>query len=188
MLSEPDRASLLSIARAAITAAAADVPLPLLDLNEVPHALPELRATFVTLNEYSQLRGCIGGLYANRPLALDVQGHARDAALHDPRFMPVTSDEVPHLHIEISVLTEPELISHTSPEDLLAKLRPESDGLILVNGYHRATFLPQVWERMPDKVRFLEMLSEKMGDSPNAWRQPGTEVYRYQVEEFEEPK
>lgn len=188
MLSDSDRATLLQMARAAITAAANDERPPKLDLATLPPALLEPRATFVTLNEYHQLRGCIGGLYATAPLAVDVQEHARGAALDDPRFSPVGPREVPHLHIEISVLTKPELIPHTSPEDLLAQLRPHHDGVILVNGYHRATFLPQVWEKVPDKVTFLEMLSDKMGASPNAWRDPSTEVFRYEVEEFAEPE
>jgi len=187
MLSESDRVTLLSIARAAIVAAAAGQPLPDLDLAALSPTLSEPRATFVTLNEYHQLRGCIGGLYAIAPLALDVQQHAQRAALDDPRFSPVRPDEVPHLHIEISVLTKPELIPHISPEDLLSQVRPHLDGLILATGYHRATFLPQVWDKVPDKVRFFEMLSDKMGASPNAWRDPTTEVYRYQVEEFAEP-
>lgn len=188
MLSLSERTTLLEMARAAITAAAAGLPLPKLDLTALPLALREPRATFVTLNEYHQLRGCIGGLYANAPLAVDVQQHAQGAALDDPRFEPVRADEVPHLHIEISVLTPPERLQPTSPDDLLAQLRPHQDGVILVQGYHRATFLPQVWDKVPDKVRFLEMLSDKMGASPNAWRDPHTEVYRYEVEEFAEPQ
>lgn len=187
MLSDSERTTLLAVARTAITAAAEGQRPPALNLAALPQALNEPRATFVTLNEHHQLRGCIGGLYAQAPLAIDVQQHAQGAALNDPRFSPVRPEEVPQLKIEISVLTKPELIAHTSPEDLLAQLRPHVDGVILVSGYYRATFLPQVWDKVPDKVRFLEMLSDKMGASPNAWRQPTTEVYRYEVEEFEEP-
>ena len=186
MLSDSDRATLLDIARAAIVAAAADQPLPALDLPQLAPALREPRATFVTLNLRGELRGCIGGLQAVVPLALDVQDHARSAARHDPRFPPVPAEVVPHLHIEISVLTPPEPVLFGSPEELLSQLRPQVDGIILAAGYRRATFLPQVWEKVPDPVQFLEMLSEKMGASPNAWRLPGTEVQRYTVETFEE--
>jgi AmmeMemoRadiSam system protein A len=188
MLSDSDRAALLVIAREAIVAAAHNQPPPALNLNSLSPALREPRATFITLNIGHELRGCIGGLYANQPLALDVQEHARGAALHDPRFPPVSPAEVPHLHIEVSVLTPPKLVPHASPEDLLSSLRPNVDGVILVSGYRRSTFLPQVWEKVPDKIQFMEMLSEKMGASPNAWRLPTTEAYRYQVEIFEEER
>jgi len=188
MLSETDRSTLLVIARESITTAVHNQPLPSLNLHSLSPALNEPRATFITLNIDHELRGCIGGLYASQPLALDVQEHARSAALHDPRFPPVIPSEIPHLHIEVSVLTLPELVAHQSPEDLLEILRPNIDGVMLVSGYRRSTFLPQVWEKVPNKVQFMEMLSEKMGASPSAWRLPTTEVYRYQVEIFEEPK
>ncbi|MEK7278785.1 MAG: AMMECR1 domain-containing protein, partial [Chloroflexota bacterium] len=87
---------------------------------------------------------------------------------------------------EISVLTTPELISHTTPQELLAALRPQVDGVILRSGYRRATFLPQVWEKVRDAETFLGMLSEKMGARRNAWRSADVEVLRYQVEVFEE--
>lgn len=186
MLSESDRTTVLVIARAAIVAAANDQPPPTLNLDSLSPALHEPHATFITLNMGHELRGCVGGLYASQPLALDVQEHARSAALHDPRFPPVEPAEVPQLHIEVSVLTPPEPVLPTSPEELLRLLRPNIDGVILVSGQRRATFLPQVWETVPDPVKFLTMLSEKMGASPNAWRLPTTEVYRYQVEIFEE--
>lgn len=187
MLSESDRKTLLTIAREAITAAAHQRPAPKLDLASLPSPLTEPRATFVTLNIGHELRGCIGGLYASAPLAQDVQYHAAAAATEDPRFPPVSIYEAEVLHIEISVLTPPEPVPHQSPEELIKTLRPLVDGVILVSGWHRATFLPQVWERVSDPVQFLEMLSEKAGGSPDLWRNPATEVLRYQVEIFEEP-
>jgi len=187
MLSDSDRSTLLTIAREAITAAANHQAPPLIDLGSLAPTLSEERATFVTLSLHGDLRGCIGGLYPVMPLALDAQQHALNAALEDPRFPPVSLSELPGLHIEISVLTVPEPLAHTSPEDLLVKLRPGIDGVILKSGWwHKATFLPQVWEKVPDPVTFLEMLSEKAGASANLWREPGTEVYVYQVEVFEE--
>ncbi len=188
MLSESDRKTLLTIAREAVTTAAHHHPAPKLDLTGLPPALTEPRATFVTLNIGHELRGCIGGLYANAPLAQDVQYHAAAAATEDPRFPPVSVHEAQIIHIEISILTTPEPVPHQSPEELIQILRPLVDGVILVSGWHRATFLPQVWERVPDPIQFLEMLSEKAGGSPDLWRNPATEVLRYQVEIFEEPR
>lgn len=188
MLSPDDRSTLMKIAREAIEAAASDRPRPALDLESLSPALRESRATFVTLNIDDDLRGCIGGLYANMPLAFDVQEHAIGAALYDPRFPPVSADEVHKVHIEISVLTPPETITFHSPNELLSLLRPNVDGVILTSGWRRATFLPQVWEKVSDPVRFLEMLSEKMGAPSEQWCMPDTEVMRYQVEVFAEPR
>ncbi|MBI3242166.1 MAG: AmmeMemoRadiSam system protein A [Chloroflexi bacterium] len=189
MLSELDRSTLLRIAREAVAAAATGKPPPPLDSGSLSPDLLEPRASFVTLTlPDSELRGCIGGLEAQLPLALDVQQHAAGAALDDPRFPPVSPDEAPGLRIEISVLTAPELVPHNTPEALLATLRPGIDGVVLRAGARRATFLPQVWEKVEDPVTFLEMLSEKMGATRNAWRFPNVEVLRYQVEMFEESK
>ncbi|MBI4315617.1 MAG: AmmeMemoRadiSam system protein A [Chloroflexi bacterium] len=186
MLSPADRSTLLTIARESIVAATAGRKLPPLDADALAGPLREHRASFVTLTSDGGLRGCIGGLEPLMPLALDVQEHAIGAALDDPRFPPVVPAEVPRLHIEISVLTVPALVPHRTPEELLAALRPHVDGVVLRQGYRRATFLPQVWEKVPDPVTFLEMLSEKMGASLDAWRSPSVEVLRYEVEEFSE--
>ncbi len=187
MLSETDRSTLLNIAREAVAAAATGKPLPALKPELLSPSLLEPRASFVTLTTADgELRGCIGGLEARFPLALDVQAHAVGAALNDPRFPPVSPVEAPDLHIEISVLTVPELISHRTPEELLAALRPQVDGVILRAGARRATFLPQVWEKVEDPALFLEMLCEKMAAPRDAWRFPNVEALRYQVEMFEE--
>src|SRR5207248_663070 len=108
------------------------------------------------------------------------------AATRDYRFLPVTSDEVPELEIEISALSLPQVLNYDSPEALLGRLRPEVDGVILSNGLQRATFLPQVWERVPDPRIFLSMLCEKMGLSPDTWKRKKLEVQIYQVEKFTE--
>jgi len=186
MLSESERHILLKIARETITATAAHQPLSKIDLDSLPPALHEERTCFVTLTLHGHLRGCIGGLEAREPLALDVQEHAMGAATYDPRFDPVTSDEANRLHIEISVLTTPEPIAYQSPDELLKILRPNVDGVMLKQDFRRATFLPQVWEKIPDPQTFLEMLSEKMGARHDAWRSPTTQAFRYQVEMFEE--
>ncbi len=186
MLSESERHILLKIAHEAITATADHQPLPRVDLHALPPALREERTCFVTLTLHGQLRGCIGGLEAREPLALDVQEHAIGAATYDPRFDPVSSEEAKRLHIEISVLTAPEPIIYQSSDELLKTLRPNVDGVMLKQGIRRATFLPQVWEKIPDPQMFLEMLSEKMGARFDAWRSPSTEAFRYEVEMFEE--
>jgi AmmeMemoRadiSam system protein A len=120
------------------------------------------------------------------PLYQAVVDNARNAATRDPRFLPVQSDEVSKIKIEISVLTEPQPLRFTSPEDLLNKLQPYEDGVLLQIGSHGATFLPQVWAQIPDKVEFLNQLSRKAGCAPSAWRGKETTVSIYHVESFEE--
>jgi AmmeMemoRadiSam system protein A len=114
--------------------------------------------------------------------------NARSAALRDFRFSPVTPDEAGTLHIEISVLTEPASLKFDSPDDLLKKLQPHKDGVVLTISGRGATFLPQVWEQIPDKAEFLNHLSQKAGCAPTAWRGSDVSVSIYHVEAFEEPK
>jgi AmmeMemoRadiSam system protein A len=181
-----DRMRLLRIARESVIAAAARQPAPPLDLATLSEWLRSTRASFVTLTHAGALRGCIGALQAAQPLALDVQEHAAAAATQDYRFPPVTPDEVETLTIEVSVLTPPETLAYASPEDLLRRLRPSIDGVILSSGLHRATFLPQVWEHVPDPAQFLSMLCDKARLPHDAWRGGDLEVATYQVESFEE--
>lgn len=185
-LSTEDRRYLLERARESITRAARGQDLPSVDLDTVSEDLQRERASFVTLNAQGQLRGCIGSLEARRPLVLDVIRNAADAALQDPRFRPVRPGEVDDLHIEISVLTPPDLLIYESPDDLIAKLRPGMDGVVIERGRHRSTFLPQVWEKLPNPRQFLRRLCLKAGLSPDAYRETDLDVYTYQVEKFEE--
>jgi AmmeMemoRadiSam system protein A len=133
------------------------------------------------------LRGCTGTLVARHPLALEVVTITVQTAFHDPRFYPVTAAEVPDLHIEISVLTPPQPLSFSDPDDLLARLRPCVDGVTLKLEGRRATFLPQVWDSYPDPRIFLSLLCEKMGRAPDAWCDPRLEVETYQAIVIEEP-
>lgn len=159
------------------------------DLNSLPPRLREAGVCFVTLfMPGKELRGCIGGLEAAQPLALDVCQHAASAALEDYRFNPVRPHEVPLLQIEISRLTPPERLEYEQPEDLLRLLCPHRDGVVLRDGFQRATFLPQVWEKLPDPEAFLSNLCQKMGASPDLWRRRMLQVEIYQVEEFCEPE
>jgi AmmeMemoRadiSam system protein A len=185
-LSDSDKRELLRLAREAIDAAVRDQPLPPVDTARLSPALLRQGTCFVTLTESDELRGCIGGLQAFDPLYEDVRQHAMQSALRDYRFPPVTPEEVPRLEIEISVLTEPQPLRYDSPDDLIRRLRPEVDGVILSQGYRRATFLPQVWERVPDPETFLSMLCEKMGAPPDTWRRTMLDVQTYQVEKFTE--
>jgi len=181
-----ERRILLRLARQALEAAVGGHPLPPLDLASLPKALREPGASFVTLTIDEALRGCIGALEAYQPLAEDVREHAVAAALNDYRFPPLTPAELPRVHIEISRLTPLRPLHYETPENLPGLLRPGVDGVVLRLGFRRATFLPQVWEKIPNAERFLSQLCLKMGAPPDAWRRQPLEVFTYQVEEFSE--
>jgi len=184
-LGKDERQALLGIARRALHEAAATGRLPGAPASVA--GLSEARGCFVTLTHQGELRGCIGNLTAGGPLYEAVAENARSAALSDPRFPPVAEREVEGLRIEISVLSEPKPLWFSSPEDLLRKLQPGVDGVILRMGDRAATYLPQVWEQLPNKETFMNSLAEKAGCEPDAWRRPGTSVFLYEVEAFREP-
>lgn len=153
------------------------------DSRKLPAELMQKRATFVTLTIGGQLRGCIGMLEACRPLAEDVAENARAAAFEDPRFPPLTKKEFAKLEIHISVLSPPEEMSFSSEADLLSKIRPGIDGLILQEGFRRGTFLPSVWEELPEKKLFWAHLKLKAG-LPAAYWSDTVRVFRYTTEYF----
>ena len=158
---------------------------PLQNVQTEDKQLKKEGAAFVTLNRHGQLRGCIGSLQAYRPLIEDVAENAFNAAFRDPRFPPLTPEETHGLTVEISVLTPPEPLSDcTTPEALLRQLHPFEDGLIIDDGLHRATFLPSVWEQLPDKVQFLTHLMAKAGMT--AWS-PAMRCWRYHTLKFAAP-
>jgi AmmeMemoRadiSam system protein A len=141
----------------------------------------------VTLTLDGQLRGCIGSLEPYQPLAEDVREHAIAAALRDPRFPPVTENELSGIRIEISRLTRPVPLAYQDANDLLSRLHPHVHGVIVRNGPdRRATFLPQVWEKIPNPADFLDNLCYKMGAEPGLWRTKHLDVLTYRVEEFHE--
>lgn len=181
-----EQRTLLRLAREAMESAVRGVKLPPLDASTLTPRLREHGASFVTLTMGGQLRGCIGALEARQPLAEDVREHAVAAALEDPRFPPVGEDELSGINIEVSRLTRPVPLEYKDADDLLSKLRPHVDGVILSEGFRRATFLPQVWEKIPHPSAFLDNLCYKMGANPAAWRTRHLEVFTYQVEEFHE--
>ena len=185
-LTDAERSALLKIARQALEAAVHGQPFPELDLKDLPASFLEPGVVFVTLTRRGELRGCIGALEAYQPLVEDVREHAAAAALQDYRFPPVNVEELPEIEIEISRLTKPTPLAYADAADLLQKLRPGVDGVILRDGWRRATFLPQVWEKIDAPEEFLSHLCYKMGASPNLWQHKKLEVSIYQVEEFHE--
>ncbi len=148
------------------------------DEATTPAKLLQPGASFVTLNLNGRLRGCIGTTEAYQPLARDVAEHAFAAAFQDPRFPPLTPEEWPETSLEISVLTPAEPMNVQSREDLLEQLQPGKDGLILQSGRHKATFLPSVWEQLPDKEQFVAHLMQKAGLPPYHWP-ADMRAYRY---------
>ena len=185
-LSPVDRKRLLDLAREAMTDAVTGKRKSDVNLSSISDALKQKGASFVTLTIEGDLRGCIGTLEAYQPLYKDVQDHAVQAALEDYRFPPVTEEEIPLISIEISRLTSPVPLPYKSPEELPRLLHPNVDGVILKDGFRRATFLPQVWQQLPDAPMFLSHLCQKMGSAPDLWKRKVLEVSIYHVEEFSE--
>jgi AmmeMemoRadiSam system protein A len=177
---------LLKLARQSLEAGVRHAALPTLDPAELTPALRAEGAAFVTLTVKGELRGCIGALEPYQSLAEDVREHAVAAALEDFRFPQVQEKELANIEIEVSRLTIPVPLEYTDAEDLLARLRPGVDGVILRDSFRRATFLPQVWEKIPDAAGFLANLCYKMGAAPDTWKRKHLEVLVYQVEEFHE--
>ncbi|MBO1924945.1 AmmeMemoRadiSam system protein A [Thiomicrorhabdus sp. 6S3-12] len=164
-LNEPQQQCLLSLAKGSIEKGLKGVENNGLtaELN-LDGQLANPGASFVTLNKEQQLRGCIGSLLAHRPLAEDVVANAFNAAFKDPRFAPLQLEETDLLEMEISVLSTPQEIQAIETlEQLLESLQPGLDGLILTQGFRRATFLPSVWEQLPDKEEFVRQLMRKGG-------------------------
>ena len=147
--------------------------------------LDEPAATFVTLRRHGELRGCIGSLEADRPLREDVATNARAAALRDPRFPPLTRAELDGLSIEVSLLSPPQPLSIVDEDDVVRQLDAVRDGVLLEIGPHRATFLPQVWEQLPDARDFLRHLKAKAGLAPGFWSLD-IRVSRYAVQKWSE--
>ena len=159
---------LLNIARGAISRT--------LRISHVPMAIDENMpwllkpgATFVTLTQEGMLRGCIGSLYASNPLIEDVRNNAISAALYDPRVKPVAADELDAVDVEVSLLSELQPLSFNNEVEALAQLRPNIDGVVFEYKHYRSTFLPQVWEMLPQPRQFLAKLKSKAGLSEYFW-------------------
>ncbi len=179
-LSAEDRQILLTLAMTSIEKGVHGGKLRIKSAD-YPASLQERRASFVTITVVEELRGCIGSLEAKRGLAVDVIKNARGAAFNDPRFPALTAGEFDDLHVHISVLSPPEALAFASEEDLIQRLRPKIDGVILEEGSSRATFLPSVWESLPDPHKFLQQLKRKAGLPADHWSATMT-VQRYTTE------
>ena len=153
------------------------------DPGQYPAELQANKATFVTLHRDKALRGCIGILKPVRPLVEDIAYNAWAAAFTDSRFMPLQAHELDELDIHISILGTPETIDFASEDDLIQQVRPGIDGLILEKGPNQGTFLPSVWESLPDAREFLNHLKLKAGLPADYWSDD-IKVKRYTVEEF----
>ena len=186
-LTSKEQTILLHLAREALECCIRGEPGSRLDPSTLTPRLLEEGASFVTLTMDGQSRGCVGALEPYQSLAEDVREHAVAAALEDPRFPAVSERELKQIRIEISRLTRPIPLDYLDAVDLIAKLRPHVDSVILWDGPRRSTFLPQVWEKIPNPVEFLENLCYKMGVDPHLWEKKHLNVYTYQVEEFHEP-
>lgn len=145
-----------------------------------PQVFDEFGACFVTLEKFGNLRGCIGSIIAHQPLINDLVNHSKDAAFNDYRFNPVTKEELSDLKVAVSILTEPKQIDFNSEQDLLEKIIPNKDGIIIRDGQYQAVYLPSVWEQIPDKIEFLNSLKVKAGLSPNHFSDT-FEAYRYET-------
>lgn len=148
--------------------------------------LQEKRGTFVTLHKHGALRGCIGSLTSEEPLVDNVKHNAVNAAFRDPRFPPLSQDELPEVSIEVSILSQPAPLNYSGPEQLLEILKADKPGLIVKKGFKQATFLPQVWSQLPQAEDFLGHLCLKAGLPQEAWRSGDLEILVYHVQDFSE--
>lgn len=186
-LTTEEQQILLRLAREAMEWAVKGESVPPLDESALPPKLKEEGSSFITLTVRGELRGCIGSLEPHQSLAQDVREHAVAAALKDPRFPAVSEEELSGIKIEVSRLTRPIPLEYNDADDLLSKLCPHLDGVVVRDdAYRRATFLPQVWEKISDPAEFLSNLCYKMGADPNLWRTKHLDVLTYRVEEFHE--
>ena len=145
----------------------------------------EMGACFVTLKRNNQLRGCIGSIIAYQPLIDDLVKHSQDAAFNDPRFLPLEKSELDDLNIDVSLLSVPKPMTFNDEQDLLNKLVPYKDGLIIKDGNKQAVFLPSVWEELPDKELFLKSLKRKAGMAPEYFSKT-FQAFRFETEYLQE--
>jgi AmmeMemoRadiSam system protein A len=152
-----------------------------MQMPNLPPVFLQQGASFVTLNLNGNLRGCIGSIVAQRSYIEDITANAQNAAFKDPRFSPLTIDEFPNLEIDVSLLSQPVKIEFEDEEDLLAKIVPFKDGIIIKDGFYQAVYLPSVWEQLPEKRLFLDSLKIKAGMTPEHFSKT-FEAYRFYTE------
>jgi AmmeMemoRadiSam system protein A len=164
------------------------------DLAVLPSILSDPGASFVTITNHGKLRGCIGNTEATYPLAQDVARNAISAATRDYRFPAVMAQELPEIRLEVTILTPLKMLTYHNYDDLLTKIRPGIDGVILSSGDKRGLLLPQVWDRIPEPDRFLEMIALKagmpkreLGDDPPSVTVQTFEAHHYAEPGYQEP-
>jgi len=187
-LNEHQGQTLIKLARQTIAERLGRRPIRVDPDSAKDAAFQDHRGTFVTLTIDRQLRGCIGNLDSTDSILDGIERNAVNAAFNDPRFSPLTADELDRVDIEVSILTEPKPLEYRDSKDLLSKLRVNVDGVILRKGSASATFLPQVWEQLPQPEKFLSHLCLKAGLPSDAWRKGNLDILTYQVQYFEEEK
>ncbi|MEE9513486.1 MAG: AmmeMemoRadiSam system protein A [Anaerolineales bacterium] len=183
-MSEREKQILLDLADQSIVAAVHQDRPPRINLDSLPDRLQQPGASFVTLTRNGLLRGCIGTLKHEFSLAQDVVLRASAAATEDPRFPPLQADEIEDAEIEISVLTTPQPLEYNAPDDIPNLLVPGRDGVTIIHGRKKATFLPQVWEKVDGPEHFLSMLCQKARLPAEAWKGGELEISTYRVESF----
>jgi len=183
MYTQEQKQILVSTARSSIQHGLQSGKTKTVNLEDYASELLDIRATFVTLKIAQSLRGCIGTLEARHPLVKSVAKYAYAAAFRDPRFKPLSQDEFEKITLSISILTPAESIQFDSDSDLIQQLNSNNDGLIIQSGHRRATFLPAVWDSMPDAEQFLSQLKAKARIPP---QENLTEAWRYKAIEIHE--
>jgi len=169
--SDAEKQFLVNLARASIYCYLENKTAPKINEDTLPEKIFRKRGCFVTLTSRGdRLRGCIGNIIAREPLLSGIINRAVDAAVRDPRFMPLKYKELKDIKVEVSILTKPVDLNFSSPADLLSKLNPGKDGVVLQTPYGSSTFLPQVWDQLPNKVLFLNHLSAKHGAPQDIWK------------------
>ncbi|MEW6673819.1 MAG: AmmeMemoRadiSam system protein A [Thermodesulfobacteriota bacterium] len=186
LLTDDDRLVLLKLARSVITSELLGNKSIVVNPKDISPAMRQKSGCFVTLHKEGSLRGCIGTIEPTTSLLSCVEANAINAAFRDPRFSPLSGKELDEIDIEISVLTAPRMLNFKDGDDLKNQLVAGVHGVILSQGYRRATFLPQVWMQLPQKEDFLEHLCLKGCMTPSAWKDPQTRVEVYEVEYFSE--
>jgi len=186
-ISSEDKEFLLKLARSTIENYLKDKKVPQVDETKLSNELLKVKGCFVTLEKNNQLRGCIGHIMPQEKLYKCVIDNAISAAVNDYRFYPLTYDEFKDgVNIEISVLSVPEPLDFNSPEDLLNKLVPYKDGVVLQYSGRGATYLPSVWNQLPEKEGFLSSLCQKSGNNQDCWKKDGLKIDIYHTLEFAE--
>ena len=186
MYSKDEQKQLLTLARKSILHYLKEKSMLIENPKDYSQKLLEKRGTFVTLTIEGGLRGCIGHIEPFLPLYEDIIDNSVSAAFMDPRFYPLADDEFKKIQIEISILTLPKTLKYKDADDLLHKLNPGKDGVIIEKNGYSATFLPQVWEQIKNPEDFLSHLCVKAGLSAYEWKKGDLKVEIYEVESFDE--